>query len=83
MANVGSQEEDEPVTGCIGGPVGRSLGLPSLRQWVAQVQSRQPLDVQSVPVLDAVREEREVEQLRLGERALQRVRLREAEPGGA
>lgn len=39
----------------------RDLAMPSQRQWVARVQSREPVDVQAVDVLDSVRAEREDE----------------------
>jgi len=39
----------------------RDLAVPSHRQWVAQIQSRQPVNVQAVDVLQTVRVEREHE----------------------
>jgi hypothetical protein len=39
----------------------RDLSLPSRRQWLDRVASRQPVDVDAGSVLDAVRAEREDE----------------------
>jgi antitoxin FitA len=44
----------------------RDLAVPSQRQWVARVQSREPVDVQPADDLDAVRAEREDELSRTG-----------------
>jgi antitoxin FitA len=44
----------------------RDLSLPSRRQWLARLESRQPVDVQAAAMLDAVRTEREDELRRTG-----------------
>ena len=43
----------------------RDLSLPSRRQWFERVQSRQPVDADTVAVLDAVHAERDDELSRI------------------
>jgi antitoxin FitA len=43
----------------------RDLSLPSRRQWLARVESRQSVDIDSVAMLDAARAEREDEMSRV------------------
>lgn len=44
----------------------RDLAVPPRRQWVAAVQSREPVDGRAVEVVDAIRAEREDELSRTG-----------------
>jgi hypothetical protein len=61
-----NSEEGKTVTDYVREILRRDLALPSWRQWVARVQSRPPVDVQAIEVLDAGRADREDELSRTG-----------------
>jgi hypothetical protein len=62
---AGAAEEGLTVSAYILDLIRRDLAVPSRRQWAARVQSRQPVDVPAVAVVEVVRAEREDELRRI------------------